>query len=310
MRLFLKICDFVFVLRPLILIPAWGFFLVGAAQGRGATMPTTAGLPSPVALLSLTSILICAYLLNQVFDRETDEKNDKCFYLSRGIFRVRTLVIMAIVFFVVAAYAFQAVVAPIQRWTLLLALALSLLYSLPPIRLCARPFLDMLANAVGYGGGAFVIGFGAYQSSTTDAITATIPYVLLVASTFLHTTILDVDGDSASGKISTTVLIGERRSANLAAFLHLIAILLALATANFLAVIITGLSMPAAIYALKTGTRSASATLIQVNTLVVAGTAVFFWPAFGAILLPLVLLARFYYRRRFGISYPGPPKSA
>jgi 4-hydroxybenzoate polyprenyltransferase len=294
----------------LILIPAWGFFLIGAAQGRGSTMPTTTGLPSPVALLSLTSILICAYLLNQIFDRETDEKNDKCFYLSRGIFRVRTLVIMTAVFFVVAAYAFQGVVTPIHRWTLLLALALSLLYSLPPVRLCARPFLDMLANAVGYGGAAFIIGFGTYQSSAADAITGTIPYVLLVASTFLHTTILDVDGDKASGKISTTVFIGQRRSANLAALFHLLAILSAFATANSLAVIITGLSMPAAIYALKTGARSASATLIQSNTLVVAGAAVFFWPIFGVILVPLVLLARFYYRRRFGIIYPGPPKSA
>jgi len=298
------------VLRPLILIPAWGFYLVGAAQGRGATMPVMTGLPSPIALLALTAILICAYLLNQIFDRETDERNDKCFYLSRGIFRVRTLVIMAAVFFVVAAYAFQEVAGPIQRWALLLALALSLLYSLPPIRLCARPFLDMLANAVGYGGGAFAIGFGAYQSSAADAMTNTIPYVLLVASTFLHTTILDVEGDKASDKISTTVFIGERRSAHLAAFFHLLAILAAFATANFIALIITGLSLPAAIYALKTGTRPASATLIQVNTLVVAAVAIFFWPVFGAILVPLVLLARFYYRRRFGIIYPGPRKSA
>ncbi|MCK4773984.1 MAG: UbiA family prenyltransferase, partial [Candidatus Krumholzibacteria bacterium] len=286
------------MLRPLILIPAWGFYLIGAAQGRGATMPVMAGLPSPVALLALTSILICAYLLNQIFDRETDERNDKCFYLSRGIFRVRTLVIMSAVFFVVAAYAFQEVAGPIQRWALLLALALSLLYSLPPIRLCARPFLDMLANAVGYGGGAFAIGFGAYQSSGAEAIMNTIPYVLLVESTFLHTTILDVEGDKASDKISTTVLIGERRSANLAAFFHLLAILAAFATANFIALIITGLTLPAAIYALKTRTRPASATLIQVNTLVVAAVAVFLWPVFGAILVPLVLLARFYYRRR------------
>jgi 4-hydroxybenzoate polyprenyltransferase len=310
LRLFLKICDFIFVLRPLILIPAWGFYLIGAAQGRGATMPTTTGLPSPIALLSLTSILVCAYLLNQVFDRETDEKNDKCFYLSRGIFRVRTLIIMAAVFFLVAAYAFQGVVSPIQRWTLLLSLALSLLYSLPPIRLCARPFLDMLANAFGYGGCAVVMGFGAYQSSAADAMAVSVPYVLLVASTFLHTTILDVEGDRASGKISTAVFIGERRSTNLAAFFHLLAVLSAFVTSNFVAIVVSGLTVPASIHALKTGTRSASTILVQANTLVVAVVAAFFWPVFGAVLVPLVLLARFYYHRRFGIIYPGPRKSA
>jgi 1,4-dihydroxy-2-naphthoate octaprenyltransferase len=168
----------------------------------------------------------------------------------------------------------------------------------------------MLANAFGYGGCAVVMGFGAYQSSAADAMAVSVPYVLLVASTFLHTTILDVEGDRASGKISTAVFIGERRSTNLAAFFHLLAVLSAFVTSNFVAIVVSGLTVPASIHALKTGTRSASTILVQANTLVVAVVAAFFWPVFGAVLVPLVLLARFYYHRRFGIIYPGPRKSA
>jgi 4-hydroxybenzoate polyprenyltransferase len=294
----------------LILIPAWSFCLIGAAQGRGLTLSLPGGLPSPVTLLTLTSILITAYLLNQVFDRETDAKNDKCFYLARGIFQVRTLVIMAMIFLFVAAYAFQEIVPPLQRWMLLGALVLSLLYSLPPVRLCARPLLDMLANAVGYGGAAYIIGFSIYEQSTADAISTSIPYVLLVAATFLHTTILDVEGDRASGKISTTVLIGERRSALLALVFSVLAVVAAVVTRNLLAVIVTGLSLPLAIHALTSGTRSASASQIQATTLIVTGVAIYFWPVYALVLVPLIALARVYYRKRFGITYPGPQRSA
>jgi 4-hydroxybenzoate polyprenyltransferase len=266
-------------------------------------------LPSPIVLLCLTSILISAYLLNQVFDRESDERNDKCFYLSRGIFQVRTLVILAAVFFLIASLAFQQI-GGTQRLPLLLALVLSLLYSLPPVRLCARPFCDLIANAVGYGGVAYIIGFGVYRSSTIDAVIGASPYVFLVASTFLHTTILDVPGDRATGKISTAVFIGENRSAYLAGVLHAFGVIAAVASANLLALIITAAAAPFTVYALAKRNPAASALLIQATTLVVTLGAVLFWPLYAVILTPLVILARVYYRRRFGIIYPGPQKSA
>jgi 4-hydroxybenzoate polyprenyltransferase len=306
---FLKICDFVFVLRPLILIPAWSFYLIGAAQARGEPYSVYAGLPSPTVLLSLTSILISAYLLNQIFDRESDEKNDKCFYLTRGIFQGRTLVVFATVFFLIASFAFHRVDGA-QRFALLLALILALLYSLPPVRLCARPFLDTIANAVGYGGVAYVLGYGSYGSSLLQAIIASIPYVLLVASTFLHTTILDVIGDKAAGKISTAVYIGERRSASAAAVLHTLGVVSAAVTGNAPALVITGVALPITIYVFVKHSRQASAMQIQATTLIVTVAAVAFWPVYAVIVAPLIILSRVYYARRFGITYPGPQKNA
>ena len=309
MGAFLKICDFVFVLRPLVLIPAWSFYLIGAAQGGNGALTARFALNSPNALISLTSMLVSAYLLNQIFDRESDEKNDKCFYLSRGIFSVRTLVVLSGIFFFVASFAFQRVESD-QRILLLVALSLSLLYSLPPARLCARPFADTAANAIGYGGIAYAIGFTTRDPSTADAITSSIPDVLVVASTFLHTTILDVSGDRASGKISTAVFIGERRAAVLAAGLHGLAVLSAIVTGTALALIVTVAPLPLTVLATARPSRATSSLLVQATTLVVALTAAFLWPLYIAVLLPIVAVARVYYRKRFGIIYPGLAKSA
>lgn len=291
------------------MIPAWSFYLIGAAQGKDGGFSARLGLESWNALVSLTSILVSAYLLNQIFDRESDERNGKCFYLSRGIFPVRTLVVLAAIFFFIASFTFQRVEGN-QRILLLLALALSLLYSLPPVRLCARPFADAAANAFGYGAGAYLIGYSATRSLGLDAIADSIPYVLLVASTFLHTTILDVSGDRASGKISTAVYLGERRAGTLAALLHGLALVSALATDKVIALVVVGACAPLTIYSVIRPSRAASSLLVQSTTLIVSIVAASLWPLYAAVLVPILALARLYYRKRFGIIYPGLAKSA
>ena len=304
----LRICDYVFVLRPVILIPAWSFYLLGAAHGAEVA-PMTWGIPSPVTALCLTGILVTAYLLNQIFDRESDEKNNKCLFLASGLVTVRAVVVLAVAAFLSASYAYHHVDAS-QRAPLLAALALALVYSLPPLRLCARPFFDLLANAVGYGGIAFVLGFGVFGPERSAAAQASLPYVFLVAATFLHTTILDFEGDLATGKKSTSVLIGMRASRRTAVVLHGVAFLLALWTGSVAAAVVTGVSFPIGLYPMWRNRTASSSFVVQTNTLIVAVAAVVFWPTFFFVVAPLTALSRFYHRRRFGITYPGPTKRA
>jgi 1,4-dihydroxy-2-naphthoate octaprenyltransferase len=289
-----------------ILIPAWAFYLIGAAEAR-SNASSRGAFPSMVTALSLTAILVTAYLLNQIFDRASDEKNSKCLFLSRGVFTARTLILLAVLAFLAASYAYHETPA-VARHPLELALALSFAYSLPPLRLCARPVFDLLANAIGYGGVAFVLGFGVFDPSLAKAGAASLPYVLLVGGTFLHTTILDFAGDSETGKKSTTVVIGKRASAIAAVVLSASAFVIGAAMRNPVAALVTGVSLLVAVYPLVKRSERASAFLIQANTLVVTLAAAYFWPLILAVVVPLVALSRFYHARRFGIIYPGPQK--
>lgn len=303
----LRICDFLFVFRPVILIPAWSFFLLGAAESARSSGNPLDAVPAPVTMFCLTAILATAYLLNQIFDRESDERNNKCLYLSRGIFRARTLVLMGLASFLAASWAYHRV-DPNAKGPLALALALSLAYSLPPARLCARPFFDLIANSVGYGGIAFALGFGVFEPSQGAAVWKSLPWFLLVGATFLHTTILDFSGDRASGKKSTTVLIGIRASAVMAVVLHGCAFLLALSAGHDVAAVVTGVSLPVTVFPLFKRSIGSSSFVIQTNTLVVTAAAAFAWPAYLAVVIPLIALSRFYHRRRFGFTYPGPAR--
>jgi 1,4-dihydroxy-2-naphthoate octaprenyltransferase len=150
-----------------------------------------------------------------------------------------------------------------------------------------------------------VLGYTVSNPSLSRALWAAIPYVLLVAATFLHTTILDFEGDRASGKKSTSVLIGVRLSAYLSTFLHAAAFAAAFVRVAPAAMIITGVTLPLSIYAIARGSKRTSSFIIQANTFVVTVAAATAWPLYLAVAAPLVLLSRCYHARRFGITYPG-----
>ncbi len=320
MRTLLRIADFVFVLRPLILVPAWSFYALGAHAAPDA-VPTTV-LTAP-GFWCLTALLACAYVLNQIFDRESDALNDKGHYLTRGVFGLRTMAGIALACFVGASLLFQRVADP-QRLPLVLAFVLAMTYSLPPLRFCARPYFDLAANALGYGGLAFVIGATGQGETFADAWRNGVPWVFLVGATFLHTTILDVDGDAAAGKRTTTVAVGIRASAWIAVLFAFGAV--ADAAFSFVErgtrawpVLVTGIGFGGFLVgallverALRQGPASnrqplarASSRVVQLVTAAVALTALLQDPLLVVLLLPLVAAARFYYRARFGLSYPG-----
>ncbi len=74
--------DYVFLLRPMILIPVWTFFLLGAWHGsKAAGSP----LPAPALLFGLaifSCVVGAAYIVNQISDRSTDRETGKLFLVS------------------------------------------------------------------------------------------------------------------------------------------------------------------------------------------------------------------------------------
>jgi 4-hydroxybenzoate polyprenyltransferase len=321
-KLLLRIGDFVFVMRPLILVPAWSVYLLGAEAGRrtaGASpgpLEGANGTPAPFyhGFACLTAILVTAYLLNQIFDQESDRLNRKGHFLTRGILSVRTVVVMALIVFLFATYFFRFV-QPAQRLPLTSAVILSLGYSIPPLRLVARPFVDLLSNAVGYGAIAFVAGFAAWDPTVADGALLAIPYVFLVAATFLHTTIMDFEGDKISGKNTTSVAIGIVPSAVLACVFSAMGLAAAIALSlphygDKLSPFILGASTAVFIYGAvnlrRSVTRGPSSNAVQAVTLMVTVPAAVAWPGYLFLLVPVVAAARLYYRARFGIQYPGP----
>ena len=287
----MRILDFFFALRPLVLVPAWSFFLLGAAAA-GALQPFPA-----TRLIALTLVLIGGYMVNQVVDFETDRLNGKGLFLQRGLFSRRTYLVAAAVCTaggVVVALAARE--APVRIAT---AAALVLAYSIPPLRLSSRAGFDLVANAAGYGVLAPWTGAGESALPTGFGIAG----ALAVGAVFVHTTLLDLPGDRTTGKRTLGVVLPAGVARGVAVALAAPTPLL-LHAAGWPVAGAAGTTALLCLAAAVAPAHCASRTVCVAATAAFALAAAVAWPPFGPALAGLVVGTRLYYRRRFGLTYP------
>ena len=299
--------DYIFLLRPMILIPVWTFFLLGARHGSSSTGTLVDITPLLVGILSFTAVVAAAYIINQITDRETDRASGKLFLISHGIISVRAAWIEAVVLTVsgVAAAAFLlprgfVAITLIGAW-------LGAAYSIEPYRFKRRPALDVLANALANGVLNTLAGWVAI-GAPLDRLTILAPYPLAVAAVHLSTTLADIDGDRASGLRTSGVLLGRRKGIIISTILMAASFAAAVLTRNTPAFYASSVSLLFFIIASVSEKKrfSGSGILLpaKVSTLAYSLTACVLFPACIPVLAVTIILTRIYYARRFGMRYP------
>ena len=215
--------DRVFVIRPLLWIPAvavygagrsWGFREAGHA---GLTTASQGFRPGPLAALLL--ILAAVHVANAWRDRDGDRLNRKGFPVGRGHVGGRTLLAL-ILGSILAAALLARGASTTERLLLLASLALGAAYVAPPLELKRRPFLDLLAHGAGYGIVAFLLGVAGSGGAggpgeLTRGWAAALPYAFGIMTVSLLTMLADRDGDQRAGQKTTAVLLGPRKAAAL-----------------------------------------------------------------------------------------------
>jgi len=306
-RTVLRALDFVFALRPTVVVGMWVFFFAGAALAARATgQQFSLRAPSgPVLLgfLSMTAALGGGCLLNQITDVETDRVNEKLFLLPRGIISTRAAwTELAVVW--AAAVALALTLAPHFRMVLGASLLLNLTYSAPPVRAKSRVPLDMLWNGLGFGLASTAAGWATLAPLDARVLPVGLAYTLAVAGVTASTTVPDVEGDRAAGMRTTAAVLGERGASVLTLVLVALAALAGAALRDSLALFGPLLSLPLLIRAHVTGVRThrVEADQWMVAAFVVVAS---FRAPYLLVLLALVYFgSRWYYRARFGVTYP------
>jgi 4-hydroxybenzoate polyprenyltransferase len=299
--------DYVFLLRPMILIPVWTFFLLGARHGAVAA---GADIDAPrllAGLFSFTALLGAIYIMNQIADRAADLAANKLFLLPKGIISVRAAWIEAAALVAVSFCAALLFLPPVFCGILAASLALGAAYSLDPVRLKKRPVLDVLANAVGNGILNTLAGWVA-AGAPMGGWPSLAPYPLAVASVHLATTIADIEADSKMGFKTSGVALGISRGLFISTALMGGAVVAAYLAGNTPALAASILSLPfflIPVRSVTTPARAADALIpAKAATLVFSIAAGFLFPLYLPVLAVVIVLTRVYYSRRFGIDYP------
>lgn len=301
------ILDHLMLSRPMILIPVWLFVLLGSWHGSDAVyQPVWIPSLSVIgAFLNFTLLLSAVYIHNQIVDRKSDLLNQKLFLISEGIIPLRRAIWLCVIL-----YLFPVGLSLFWGWFHFSLFALSALlgvaYSARPLHFKGRPFLDVISNGVGNGVLNVLIGYSAAGATFSYDMLGwlTVPYALAVGAVFTSTAIPDIEGDRAEGEHGTAVILGERGAAWLALILMLLAMVTAIYWQNMPCMLGTIISLPGFLWSAIQPNRKTHIIAYQVSTMVFALIAGMAYLIFIPYLVLVIMVTRWYYKKRFSLRYP------
>jgi len=297
----LKYFDYIFVLRPVLMVPVWTILLLGHHQGSRYGSSNR----SLFWLFIFSTIFIGGvYLLNQIYDLETDRKNKKLFFLAEGHISKKNAWIMTAllyVFSVVPAYFLSLILGIIFT----LGLIFSFIYSAPPFSLKNRAYGGFFVNLISHGSLVFLAGFCARADFSLRVVLFSIPYAMAVAAVYLNTTLPDIEGDKISGKMTFGVRYGILKSTLISTLLVILSIVFALIFLDLPFLFSAVLSLPFYIFALVTKEVGKSVLATKSSIFFLSLAAGYFYPWYFVILILGFLGTRLYYKKRFNLEYPG-----
>ncbi|UCB51678.1 MAG: UbiA family prenyltransferase [Candidatus Zixiibacteriota bacterium] len=296
----LRYLDYLFLIRPVLMPPVWTILLLG--HRRSSQLSGEGNLPG-LALILVTFLVGGVYVLNQIFDIESDRLNQKLFFLARGYVSKASAVIETILLNLLSVI--PAFLISLQLGLLfLLGMISGFLYSASPFAFKNRPLGGLTLNALAHGNLAFLIGWSMNQSLSVQSLLVSLPYMFAVAAIYLNTTIPDMDGDRKTGKTTLAVRWGKENAVLLACCLVAVALVLSFLVQDIPFLLASSLSFPFFVYSAFSKKERQIMLSTKVSILLLSIAAGIFYPWYFAVLILGFLGTRLYYKARFSLDYP------
>jgi 4-hydroxybenzoate polyprenyltransferase len=307
---FRRSADAVFLSRPLLWIPVWGYCIFGYCSGLtflhgfNLTAAWRLSLYPAVWMFVFSCSVGAVYVINQIADREVDAKNTGFpllakggipLWLARGTAGALAMASIFLPFFS----------RPIVSLFSVLSLTVGLVYSLKPTYLSGRFFLDFLSNAIGFAFIAFGVGW--HLSGATFGpmfVFSCAPYFLLMCAGSISSTLPDIEGDRSCGKKTTAVTIGSRPAHVIASLFIVAGCVMAFFMHDWVAAFCAGVAVPLYIVHLIRNTVSSMEATYKIGGLAMMLAAAVIFPLLAPVSLAALIATIFYFRLRYHVKYP------
>jgi len=308
----LRLVDLLFLMRPILLVPVWGFSFFGYYRAKTDSLReitnlwNSSSLPVCFLLFVFSLSVGAVYIFNQIADIEVDKKNGGLPLLASGIVKRNDALFFAFLLSGISIIAPLFTEYKMISLLSLLALIIGLLYSFKPFYFSGKPFCDFLSNALGYG----VIAFGAGWICGGKAVIETVffnsalPYFFLMCAGSISSTLPDRAGDYSEQKNTTAVVFGNKKAHLIATFLLFNAAVAAIIGGDFLALICSAAPFPFYLCYIFKPTEFFMESTYKIGgamTMLCSGLII-------PLLIPAGIIVFFitwlYFRLRHGVSYP------
>jgi len=301
----IKILDYFFFLRPVLFFPAWSTVLIAHfVSNPQQSIHTFIIINSELSLILLVFALLMgsAFIVNQIYDIETDTHNKKLFFLEKKIISIKEArnlsIFSAVLGFILAAY--------LSIYILIISLSFylvsAILYNLRPFRWKNKWLGGTLSNFI-FGVCAFLYGVNfEYLSMVMNEF-----YIMSLFNIILCilTTLPDQVGDKKVGKKTIANVLGIRITIGVIVGLNILMILIILF--NSLSVIFTLLASASFIltsYLIFNSKDQIILSIIKILLLIESLIATYFYNDYLILILLMYFVGRWYYKKRFNLNYP------
>lgn len=280
--------------------PVWTILLLG--HHRSAALSGQSNLPGLILLL-VTFLVGAVYLLNQIYDVESDRINKKLFFLAEGYISKKNAIFQTILLnliSIIPAYLISLNLGMLFT----IGFLFGLFYSTPPFSFKGKPLGGFLCNILAHGNLTFLAGWSMNKDLSGESIVFSLPYMFAVGAVYLNTTIPDMDGDKRSGKITLTVKWGKEVVVVLSCILVLVAIIISFSIEDIPFFIASALVFPFFLSGALTKKTKNIVLSTKLSILFLSIAAGFFHPWYFIILILGFLGTRLYHKARFNYDYP------
>lgn len=301
-----KLFDYLFVLRPMLFLPVWTVFSAGFFSAKRF-------LPLPMQVdnsgwgltigIALTLLMGSAFILNQIVDVPTDRLNRKLFLIADGHIPVKIAILETVILGILPLAI--AAIFSIKMAGLFIAIYLvtGIFYSLPAFKWKDRPWLGLLANALG-AILIFACGWWIKNISLLQPLLHAMPYAAAVSAVYIFTTVLDQKGDMKFNKKTFAVCFGLRTVIWAGLFFEIVALVSAWLLNDPLIFYPALLALPFFIRAAHRQSWPEVIRAIKFPILFLSVAICWFLPNYFFLLALTYYLSKWYYYFRFGLHYP------
>ncbi len=310
----IKLLDYFFLMRPVLFLPGWITLIAGYCIARGDNTLLQDVIQGRWQIESGTGMLFLglglfsaamggSFIFNQIYDVDSDRKNNKLFLLGDGIISLSAGklwgILLIFISLVGAVYIHPRFIVIIAIFNLITAY----MYNAWPFHLKSRPIGGLLAN-MAMGLLAFWAGWALVQPINKTAFLFAVPYLLFNTGLYLFTTLPDVNGDATTGKITFPVRFGVQPTIWWGVVLIIMSGVAAIALREEILQLILVLILPSVVKLGRNMSIQWAIILLKRSILIFAIVISAKFPWLFGIGGALYVISRYYYRIRFNMEYP------
>jgi 4-hydroxybenzoate polyprenyltransferase len=306
----MKYLDYIFVLRPTLFFPVWTVFLAGyhanllfdLKYNSLATSEIHSNNPILVAAL-LTLLMGAVFIFNQIADIHSDRENQKLFFIADGIIKKNIAILEGIaltIFSIVASFFLDYQLGIVF---IIVFIFTGIIYNFKPFNWKDKPILGIIVNFCG-GWSVAACGWIAAGTSSWKFVIYAIPYAIGLVAVYLLTTLPDIEGDKATGKITFGVQYEQIATTYLAVGFEFAAVVLSYVLKDYMLFLPALVAFPLFLIAAVSQKMEDIFRAIKFTVLFASLAVCLKYPLYFLVILFTFYFSKWYYRKRFDLEYP------